>query len=198
MKIQFSFDDGSEYDYKICDLFKKYNLPTIFYIPTINNLSESEIIKMSKDFEIGGHTTTHPPDLKKLSPKEQYDEIKDNKDYLEHLINRKINSFCYPRGRYNDITIEQVKKAGYKEARTTVQGSIEIPKDLYRIKTSVHIYPETKEYNKPDFLKEGIRLFNEVKKNNGYFNVWGHGNEIQTFNLWNDLNKLINYINKKI
>ena len=194
MIIETSWDDGSAYDYKICELLKKYNIGGTFYIPTINDLSESEIISMSKDFEIGGHTTTHPKDLKKLSPEEQYNEIKDNKYYLEKLIGKKVNSFCYPGGKYNEITIEQVKKAGFQSARTTIQDSISKPVDMFRIKTSIHIYPETKEYNKPDFLKEGIRLFNKAKEEDSYFHLWGHGWEIEKFGIWKEFELLLKYI----
>ena len=194
MRLETSFDDGGVYDYKICELLKKYNLSGTFYIPTINDLSEPEIITMSNDFEIGGHTTTHPRDMKLLSEIDQYNEIKDNKDYLEQLIGRKINSFCYPRGRYNEITIEQVKKVGYKEARTTIQNSIDKPIDIFRMKTSIHIYPENKEYNKPNFLKEGKRLFKEAFNNNGYYHIWGHSEEIEKFKMWDELEELFKYI----
>ena len=46
MKFQTSWDDGSIFDFKIYDLLKKYKLPGIFYIPTFNELSESEILRL--------------------------------------------------------------------------------------------------------------------------------------------------------
>jgi len=194
MLLELSFDDGGVYDYKICELLKKYNLPGLFYIFTINDLSEPEIIAMSKDFEIGGHTTSHPEDMKRLSEIDQYNEIKDNKDYLEQLIGRKINSFCYPGGKYNEITIEQVKKAGYKEARTTNILYTNEPENKYRKNTTVHFKPDRREYKEKNWLKYSIALFEEAKAKNGYFHGWGHSEEIFKYSLFGELEQLFKYI----
>ncbi len=194
MKILTSWDDGSTYDYRICKLLKKYNIPGIFYIPTINDLTESEIIAMSKDFVIGGHTTTHPEDMKRLSAIDQYNEIKDNKDYLEQLIGKEINSFCYPGGRYNEITIEQVKKAGFTNARTTMVGHIKEPKNKYRYHTTTHVRPDRKEYKGENWLDYTKNCFKEAFNNNGYLHIFGHGWEIEEFGLWDELEELFYYM----
>jgi len=198
LKLEFSFDDGGKYDFKIIELLKKYKQTATFYISTINNLSEPEIVAMSKDFQIGGHTTTHPEDLKQLSPEEQYNEIKDNKDYLEQLIGKEINSFCYPGGEYNKITIEQVKKAGYKEARTTNILYIKEPENKYRKHTTIHIKPDRREYKEKNWLKCAIRLFDKTNAlKQGYFHCWGHSKEIIQYNILNEFEKLLKYIYEK-
>jgi peptidoglycan/xylan/chitin deacetylase (PgdA/CDA1 family) len=48
-------------------------------------LSNDEIYQLSRDFEIGCHTMTHPR-LIKISEREVFYEIIDSKKYLENLI----------------------------------------------------------------------------------------------------------------
>jgi len=193
MLILSSWDDGSKHDLRLAKLLKKYNIPAIFYIPTCCELSPLEITAIHLlGFEIGGHTDTHPQDLKKLSPKQQTDEILGNKLWLESILADgsgvlKVNSFCYPRGRYDFLTERIVKRCGFTNARTTVQGSIEHPVNKFRTKTSVHVYPETPRFNKPDWLKEAKRLYIKAKKEDGVFHIWSHSWEIEKFGLWKEL-----------
>jgi len=198
MIIQSSWDDGSEYDYYLCSLLKKYNIPGIFYIPTNNDLRQSEIKEISKDFEIGGHTVTHPRDMKLLSEENQFNEIKENKEYLEQLIGKEINSFCYPRGKYNEITSKMVEKAGFKEARTTCVLCIDDPIDRYRKHTTIHVRPDRPEYDNQHWLVVAKELFNIAKKKDGYYHIWGHGWEIEKFQQWQNLEILFKYINKNL
>ena len=51
-----SWDDGYKSDVRIAELLKKYILTGTFYIPTCCHLNDEQIISLSKNFEIGGHT----------------------------------------------------------------------------------------------------------------------------------------------
>ena len=87
-----SWDDGHKLDLKLAKLLKKYGIRGTFYISPKNRefreedlLSDEEIIKLDRDFEIGAHTMTHPR-LTKISEREAFNEIIDSKKYLENLI----------------------------------------------------------------------------------------------------------------
>ena len=195
MKIQSSWDDGKKEDLRIAKLLKSYQLNGIFFLPNKGlELSQGEIKELSNDFEIGGHTFSHPMDLKLLSEIEQKVEIELNKDFLEHITGKKIEWFCYPRGRYNEITIKILKEIGIKYARTTLVGNTKKPEDNYRIATSVHVHPSRTEYKGQDWLEYAKEKFNVAKKEDGVFHIWGHGREVSKFNLWNDLKELFRYI----
>lgn len=198
MILQTSWDDGGKEDIRLAELLKKYNIPAIFYIPTICKLNYHEILKLHKDgFKVGGHTQTHPDDLKRLSDEDQYFEIYENKIYLEELIGKEVNSFCYPSGRYNEKTIEQLKRAGYKSARTTIVGNIKEPDDLFRIKTSVHVYPHRKEYNGMKWYEYAKKLFDKARKQkNSFFHIFGHSWEISKFKIFNELENFFKHITK--
>ncbi|MCX6750242.1 MAG: polysaccharide deacetylase family protein, partial [Candidatus Pacearchaeota archaeon] len=102
-----SWDDGHKLDLRLAKLLKKYNIKGTFYISPRNRefkkedlLTDKEIIELSKDFEIGAHTMTHPR-LTKVSEEEAFKEILESKRYLEKLTGKEIKSFCYPGGDYN-------------------------------------------------------------------------------------------------
>lgn len=195
MMIDTSWDDGAKLDLKIAKLLLKYQLPGTFYIPNVCELDIDEIILLDNlGFEIGGHTVSHPSDMKLLSDFEAFDEINDNKQWLEGIIRCQINSFCYPKGKYNENTISAVKKCQFKEARTTMVLNTEQPKNLYRIYPTVHVYPNRVEYNGKHWLDIAKEQFDIAMNKNGYFHLWGHSWEVEKFKEWDNLEKFFEYV----
>lgn len=195
MKIITSWDDGCKEDFKTAELLKKYKLHGIFFIPSRTYLSEQEIKQLAKDFEIGGHTVTHPLDLKKLTLLQQFIEMADNRVWLQELTGQEVNWFCYPRGRYNEQTIEALKKTGFKYARTTMVGNHVESENPYRIHTSVHAFPNRREYNQKSWFQYAKEQYTMAKEShNGYFHIWGHSWEVEQYSLWQELEELFEYI----
>lgn len=189
MKILTSWDDGHELDVKVMKLLRKYNLPGIFFIPIISWGFEN--LDQYKDFEVGGHTYSHPPDLKKLNRGARVDEIWCAKRTLEDKFTKPIEWFCYPKGKYNKIVIADVKRYGFKYARTTNIGHDGSDYE----KLGYHCY-QRKEYEGMDWLKYIKEAF-IVLKNLGKaeeFHIWGHSHEINKYNEWDKLEELFKYI----
>jgi peptidoglycan/xylan/chitin deacetylase (PgdA/CDA1 family) len=77
-------------------------------------LSKLEIVELSKLFQISSHGITHRYLIN--HKKESEKEISQSKVILEKLINKKIDTFCYPEGK-NDADLQEFcKKAGYINA----------------------------------------------------------------------------------
>ena len=196
-KIFTSWDDGSKLDLRLASLLKKYNLQGTFFIPSNCELSERQIKELGKDFDIGGHTITHPMDLKKLNDYDLYDEISGNKRWLEYLLDREIDYFCYPRGRYNEKVIEKLKSCGFKKARTTLVGNIDRITDDYRINPTIHVHPSRLEYHGRNWIEVANELWEKaLNKENSQFHIWGHSWELTKFDLWDDLEQLFKNITK--
>ena len=194
-----SWDDGRSEDLRLAKLLLKYQIPAIFYIPSNTELAYGDITALyQQGFQIGGHTSSHPEDMKVLSDSEQFMEIMANKRYLEGILNLigevDITSFCYPSGKYNDITIECLKKAGFKEARTTKILRTDKAEDPFRIATTVHVYPNKKEYKDESWAEVAKNLYDEAKDKKGYFHLWGHSWEIEKFKLWEELETFFKYV----
>jgi len=67
---------------------------------------------------VGAHTITHPR-LSSCTTEEQHHEIHESKSYLEEILGQPVTSFSYPYGTksdYNDVSVQQVRKAGYRFA----------------------------------------------------------------------------------
>lgn len=65
------------------------------------------------NFEIGWHTWSHP-DLTTLTEEEIMKEITPPFE---------MRYFAYPYGKYNDLVVECVKKAGFQDAWSVTQGN---------------------------------------------------------------------------
>lgn len=188
-----SWDDGSKEDLRIAELLQKYELDGTFFIPTNCELTVKNIRELSEDFNIGGHTVNHPVDMKKLNKEQLRDEILPNKTSLEAITRKKVIDFCYPRGRYNEETIEVLKECGFKTARTTLVANTFVPEDKFRIKSTVHAYPYRKEYGHDKWYEYAKKAF-LVAKEDGYFHLWGHSWEIEKFRQWKRLEDVLQFI----
>ena len=190
-----SWDDGHELDLKLADLLNKYNLKGTFYIPKISNLkslTDENLKEISKTQEIGAHTLTHP-DLREISLGEAEKEIVGSKEYLENLLNKEVEMFCYPKGRYNQDIKNLIKKAGFIGARTTKKYSIKKPEDFFEIRTTVNVYPFPLRKRNKNYYHLSKFLFQPLTK--GFFKILKLKLPINSFFNWNNLAKnTFNYV----
>ncbi|MHA1343132.1 MAG: polysaccharide deacetylase family protein [Promethearchaeota archaeon] len=108
-----------------------YN-PTKEY-STRQALSLEEINEMMPYVDFQSHTKFHPI-LTTCTDVECKEEIKVSKEYLEKLLNKKIEHFCYPNGEYNFREVRYLINCGYKSGRTLDIGWNDINSDPYRLK----------------------------------------------------------------
>jgi len=193
LKFASSFDDGHSLDMTVAELLKRYNLPAVFYVPNNADLTPEEIIELADRFEIGGHTYSHPADMKLLDRDMQELEINTNKYWLESILGGRITKFCYPRGRYNETTIELVELAGYESARTTEVLKTITGTNPFTQPTTVHIY-QRKEYGEYDWYDVAVKFAEYASTTGGTFHLWGHSWEISKFNNWGKLEELFKHL----
>jgi peptidoglycan/xylan/chitin deacetylase (PgdA/CDA1 family) len=203
--ITTSWDDGNKLDLKVAKLLDKYSLKGTFYVPIrwrYRNLSNEDIFRLSKKFEIGSHGLTHKA-LTILSVHEVMKELLKSKKMLEKITHQNVKSFSYPYGMFNAETIRCVKKAGYKFARTVEEFCIEKPKYPLVAKISLQLsnrfsrlFSLRKLVKIKKFSWYGIakELFDRAYKHNGVFHIFGHSVEIEKNNEWDILEDLFDYI----
>ncbi|MGY6240269.1 polysaccharide deacetylase family protein (plasmid) [Burkholderia ambifaria] len=84
-------------------------------------MSEPEMRLWSdRGHEIGAHTVNHTA-LSKLTPDLAWQEISDSKRQLEKIIDKEVESFCYPYGDFNKNIVELVSRSGFSNAATTMR-----------------------------------------------------------------------------
>lgn len=91
-----------------------FNIPYTF----MNKNHRKELISLG--MEIGSHTINHF-NLDELNDKDLESEIVHSKKSLEDELCIEVETFCYPRGRYNANTISVVSD-NYKSACVTKRG----------------------------------------------------------------------------
>lgn len=126
--VLLTFDDGYEDFYTTAyPLLEKYQMTGAVAVITDKigqpgYLTADQILDIHKHgIEIMSHTRQHK-DLNIVSSLEARDEIFGSKTILEHLLQEPINSFVYPSGKYNEVTLKLVQEAGYRYAFTTKPG----------------------------------------------------------------------------
>jgi len=104
----------------------------------VMNVSQLKSLSKNSLFTIGAHTVNHPA-LAMQTSEEQIFEIQQSKKILEGWLNREVNSFAYPYGNYDSMTIKLIKESGLQNAVTTAEklasrssGVFELPR--YQIK----------------------------------------------------------------
>ena len=197
MEILITVDDGHKDDYEVYKLLEKYKLKGLFFIPNKRpkpELSDEQIKEISNNHDIGGHTVNHAL-LTQVNEYRRKLEIGQNKKYLENLIGREVTKFAYPRGWYNDAVIESVRQCGIEKAYTMQLGITEKWGNNLSLPRTAHLYPR-EEYREKGVYKSIIALFDEAKKNDGYFNLAIHGWEVTKFRNWEILSKILKYIHE--
>jgi peptidoglycan/xylan/chitin deacetylase (PgdA/CDA1 family) len=105
--------------------------------PVSRTMSSEEIAELAGSglVQVGGHTVDHSV-LANLSPLEQRNAISENKDWLEEVTGRPIETFAYPYGLPSDYTRESaelVRELGFVCACTGSSGVAWRGSDLYRL-----------------------------------------------------------------
>lgn len=200
MKIKASFDDATIEDLKVANLMKKYGIETIFYWPVRpsypnetngrRSLNREQMDMLSKDFEIGSHTISHPL-LTRIPADQAKIEITESKRMLADLFGQPINSFCYPRGYSNPQIQQMVVDAGYTSARSTLVGYVHDSENPFFEQTAVHVACDRKEYAGSDWLVYAIKLARIAREvPDSVYHLWGHSWEIEQRNDWEKLETL--------
>ncbi len=224
-----SWDDGDILDIRVSELLTQYGLTGTFYITKnyrSERLSEGAIQNIAKHHEIGAHTLTHP-DLRTLPTETLTEEISGSKKWLEEILGSEVTMFCYPKGQYNEATTTAVKNAGFIGARTTELGSTSLPQNVFKMHTTIQVYPfpfrkiDSRKYyfgklfepfrqraaglrklgvptlSMYSWLSMAKATFDVTIRNGGVFHLWGHSWEIEKYDMWKDFEGLLQYISSQ-
>lgn len=144
--IVITFDDGyGSMSTTLLPLAKKFGYPvTLFvYVDMIShrsskNLTWKKLREMDRNgIDIQAHSMSHK-DLVQLSKskdpadrKSMYEELYLSKRILELYLNKKIDYYAFPFGRYNLGSIDLAASSGYRRVFSTDYGSNVITRDNY-------------------------------------------------------------------
>lgn len=212
LELSFSWDDGSPFDKKLVTYFEKYNIPTCLFVPTFNRegrdvLSKNDIKSLSSELvSFGGHTYNHIY-LTELSLEKAKEEVYSNKKYLEDILGKKIEHFCFPGGKYTKEMLE-IFKNDFDTLRTADTMCSNF--DNFLRKPTFHFYPRglkslignavrnrdkiifpiiTSIFSKQEYFLILLSSIEKMKNSTKEYkiHIWGHSWELEELNLWNKL-----------
>jgi len=119
--IVLTFDDGNDNAYtRALPVMQKYNfIGTAYivynYVGATNYMNKAQIRELYEaDWEIGSHSISHIDLTKRLDRQE--DEIIESKRKLQLLLDVPINTFAYPFGTYDNLSLYYMDFSGYLAA----------------------------------------------------------------------------------
>lgn len=217
-----SWDDGAKQDVKLAKILDKYGLKGTFY-NSLNSsaydlLDRGNVFSIAERHEIGAHGVTHC-DLTKLPDEEVKGEVLRSKNIWEKMLNKEVDMFAYPYGRYNKRVVNIVRSAGFKGARILRWLCMDMPKDPYQIAPSANVYPHSRIINIAHLIKNkdfqalnrhlfkdrlsnkwdriAMNIFDYVNKRGGVWHLWGHSWEIDKLGLWGELEAICEYASRR-
>lgn len=210
-----SWDDTDNLDLRMMKLLDKYDLKGTFFVITDyidKKITLNSIKDISINHEIGAHTVNHVT-LTDVEDRVAYTEMFQSKKILEKHLDKKINSFAYPKGKYNKTHIKLAEEIGYESARTTKSFYINKPKNRYEMHSTLWTYPhafkdvlsQIRLYKisinfmfNPFIIKQwdllGKKIFDLMENKSGVYHIFGHSWQIEEKKSWDKLENLFDYI----
>ncbi|WP_010237851.1 polysaccharide deacetylase family protein [Clostridium arbusti] len=118
--VALTFDDGYEDNYtNVYPVLKKYGFKATVFVVTSSVDKDSTYLTSAQlkdmqangvDIQSGTYANTKLGDLTMV---QQLKSLQNSKQFLESLLNKKVNYVSYPFGSYNANTLDAANKAGY-------------------------------------------------------------------------------------
>jgi hypothetical protein len=184
-----SYDDGSEHDRRLVDIFNRYGIRGSFHLNSgrlglPHHISPGELPSLYQGHEISCHTANHP-DLTQLPEEAIRREILDDRHALEDWSGRPVRGLAYPFGTYDDRILALLPKVGIDYARTVIcTETFQISPDFLRWQTTCH-------HNRAMDLAE--RFLQDDGAEPALLYIWGHSYELDGF-MSGDLSKNWDYM----
>jgi len=214
-----SWDDGDSADLKLAELLRSKGILGTFYVPMRyreHPMSHAELRSLADEgFEIGAHGWNHKL-LWRLQPDEALEEVKACKIALEDILGKRVDMFCYPKGRYDANAVRAVQEAGYAGARTVRMLATRPPSNPFRMPMTLQAYPHapiiyfrnigrSRSFESlrsclvqlprlGNWVELGKSLFDRVLNEGGVWHLSGHSWEIERLGIWDALCELLDYV----
>lgn len=185
--VTFSYDDGSENDRRLIELFAKYGVKAAFHLNSdrVKDRDPEQLRKLYAGHEVSCHTVHHGW-LERMPMQSAVQEIIEDRKALEAIFGVPMVSMSYPSGVYKgDSAAEAARACGMVYGRTIcATGNFYLPDNFLLWHPTCH-------------HKDALPLCEQFIKNldsqwvNPLFYIWGHSHDLKTEEQWADMEKLL-------
>ena len=121
--LTMSYDDGTEYDRRLVELFNRYGIRGSFHLISgrldhPGYITSAEVATLYQNHEVSSHTVTHQWNTH-LPDENVLHESLDDRKALEALCGYVVRGMSYPYGDYDARTIALFRACGIEYSRTT-------------------------------------------------------------------------------
>jgi peptidoglycan/xylan/chitin deacetylase (PgdA/CDA1 family) len=109
--------------------------------------------------EVGAHTQDHV-NLLNINEIDAWKQIAKSKTTLQTLLNKPVNHFCYPYGKFDERHSTMAKQAAYETATTTVRGRVHAATNMLTLPR----VPVVKSTSLPVFLLKVATRYEDRKR----------------------------------
>lgn len=201
-----SFDDATTQDYRLVELFNKYNVKCTFnlnsgrfgvkedtkgfpYPSTHNKIEACEVKDLYAGHEVAVHTVTHPF-LQYLDEATIYEEVMEDRVALEELVGYPVCGMAYPYGTYNDLVVDILADCGIKYSRTVeTTKAFGYPQDFLKWHPTCHFGDDIMDEMTDKFISIGHD--GGVMRHLPIYYVWGHSFELDGNGTWEKMEELL-------
>lgn len=187
--LTFSYDDGVEDDIRLVEIFRKNGMKGTFNLNSGHmhrtdlkypHISPEEALKVYTDdvCEIACHGVDHP-DLPSCDTVTMFEEVIEDRRFLEKLFGRQVHGMAYPYGTFNDAVVNILNNAGIYYSRTTVTTlKFNMATDWLRLPATCH-------HNNPALMELADKFLTmKLTREPKVFYVWGHSYEFSLKDNW--------------
>jgi len=136
-----TFDDGlaSQMSGALPALLQ-FSVPATFFVlpgfqDGVHRYMTSDDYRALRDagMEVASHTLNHAtlPTLLRANFGAFQSELVNSKTILEQTLGQAVELLAYPNGAWDELTADEVRRAGYRAAASTLPGAWQRPEELY-------------------------------------------------------------------
>ena len=172
-----SYDDGSEHDRRLVDIFNRHGIRGSFHLNSgrldrPHHVRRDEVASLYRGHEVSCHTVTHP-DLTHLPDDTVRREIADDLRALREASGQPVRGLAYPFGAYDVRVARIARDEGIAYARTAQStGTFALPHDALAWAPTCH-HGAAMDLVGPFLDESGDGL--------ALLYVWGHSYELDGF-----------------
>lgn len=194
--VTLSYDDGTVTDKRLAEIADAYGLKCTFNICSEllareeggRMLTETAAVKLYAEsgHEVAVHGAQHMS-LPELSDGLATRELIRDKENLERLFGRIVYGMAYANGKYDDRTVETVRRCGLRFARTVKATlSFDLPDDFLKWDPTCHHDEPRLDELVEEFLPDAYDDYFFANKPKLFY-LWGHSVEFERNKNWHVL-----------